>query len=417
MRYSFLLLTLEAISKLSFGLQKHLLALNFVAKTLHSYGYVLILEKGPLTPLYNMRLVQNQNLAFSPSKTFLRCLLVTCIMSCQKGFDKQEVTVHNIDEAQLTLLTLQDNDEFLYYDKIEVFDSLLIGVRWGQDDYRLDVVSLPTQKVIRTFGQAGGPNRMFRIELTGQFFYRENSIWCALFSPQRGLFLLDVLSKQPLSESMEIVQDKFDLPVMGYYLDTAQQKVLGTYMDESASFFFDLASTDYEVYDIPSIPSSFTRQGIEAANALGHTSAWNNDLNQFAVAYFFYNRIDVFDRRGQFSHSISFGRDDNPVNIRLEGDAPAGRNTFYFGLLDFADNHLVATYFDRPYSEIYNQQEQDIIIHDITTGKQRFLRIPFLVHSICFSPDKQQIFLAVDDDRRKSNVYILDLESLNHTEG
>ena len=48
---------LEAISKLSFGLpstgpygQQHLLTLDFVAKTLRSYGYALILEQGPLNP-------------------------------------------------------------------------------------------------------------------------------------------------------------------------------------------------------------------------------------------------------------------------------------------------------------------------------------------------------------------------------
>jgi len=55
----------KAISKLSLGLQKYLLAPNWVARSLRSYGYA-----------HFFRLVQQQHLAFSPPKLFLRWLLV-----------------------------------------------------------------------------------------------------------------------------------------------------------------------------------------------------------------------------------------------------------------------------------------------------------------------------------------------------
>ncbi len=93
---------LEAISKLSFGLQKHLLTPNFVAKSLRGYGYALFL-----------RLVQNQNPAFSPSKTFLRWLLVTMLLVVFAGNLAAQITPQT-DREILTpddyrLLVLQNH--------------------------------------------------------------------------------------------------------------------------------------------------------------------------------------------------------------------------------------------------------------------------------------------------------------------
>jgi hypothetical protein len=335
---------------------------------------------------------------------------LTC---CQSPDHDQQKEIDFIGKDKFSLLSLQGTDELVYYDQIEVFDSLMIGLRWGVEDYRLDVVSLPTRKLMRTFGESAGPNRLFRVEFTGQFFFRNNSIWCTLYSPQRGLFMLDVLSDKPLSASIDIVQDDFELPVTGYFLDTIHQIITGLFMDGVASYRFDLHSEKYDMYDLPSVPSSFNRQGIYAANTLAHTTAWNAARQQFVAAYYFFNRIDLFSEQGQFLRSISFGRDDNPVHVKLDDDAPASDNTFYFGLVDFEGNNLVATYFDVLYSEIYDQQEQVIVIRNVESGTQRLYSVPFFVQSICYLPDQQQLLLAVDDDRSESNVYILDLQTLS----
>ena len=332
---------------------------------------------------------------------------------CQSPGHDQQKEIDFIEKDKFSLLSLQGTDEIVYYNKIEVFDSLMIGLRWGVEDYRLDIVSLPARKIMRTFGESEGPNRLFRVEFTGQFFYRKNSIWCALYSPQRGLFLLDVLSDKPLSASIDIVEDAFELPGTGYFLDTIQQTITGLYMDGVASFSFDLNSEKYDIHGLPSVPSSFNRQGIYAANTLAHTTAWNADRQQFVAAYYFFNRIDLFDEQGQFLRSISIGGDDNPVHVKLDDDAPASDNTFYFGLVDFEGNDVVATYFDLPYFEIYDQQEQVIVMRNVESGTQRLYSVPFFVQSICYLPDKQQLLLAVDDDRSQSNVYMLDLRSIS----
>ena len=147
-----------------------------------------------------------------------------------------------------------------------------------------------------------------------------------------------------------------------------------------------------------------------AANIFGNVTAFNTSAAELFVAYYYFNRVDIFDAELKLKNRIFFGKPKKTFpKLDNEGYPSDELNDFYFGHITSNTEKLCLLYFGEPLDFSLEKSLSKIIILDLNTLAVEGVKIDMQISHFNISEDGKELYFLSETDQYSQNLFRLKL--------
>ncbi len=347
--------------------------------------------------------------------------LIILVSGCQSS-NHEDIVVLTLDLPEFQSRTVErvpiSGIDSFYASRLFLNEENLLIQEWVpyQKVHHVDFKNFNLNK---SFGEKEGPYQFGR-DLTGngQITKINEETYSFFRSNKRGLYALSLTEfEQGQSGDLKIIPIKspenifIDKP---YLVDPQNHN-----FSQQVSYFPDEQSTvkffpDEEYSIIEKVPKDHIESSgvnnLIAANIFGNVTAFNTSAAELFVAYYYFNRVDIFDAELKLKNRIFFGKPKKTFpKLDNEGYPSDELNDFYFGHITSNTEKLCLLYFGEPLDFSLEKSLSKIIILDLNTLAVEGVKIDMQISHFNISEDGKELYFLSETDQYSQNLFRLKL--------
>jgi hypothetical protein len=276
------------------------------------------------------------------------------------------------------------------------------------------LVDLSNQKLIRTFGEEDGPNKINYPYCTCQLVKEGKSLFTMLNDGGHDHIMLqlnDVNNKQELTYK-KIPYPELKMSTGSMYFSRNRKNLFGFYKAQSSIFKYDLNSQKVNL--IPTGPDiKVNTDPISRSNIFYARTAVSQNLKMFAIAYSYFNLIEIYDSTFNLIQAISIGKPSTETPKIIDG-IPVESTIRYSGFILLGEENIYVPFFNQEISEIANNNFIKILIINIKNHSIKGIKITEKITSFSVDAKENYLYATLEDDSNKEgNLIRINIKGLH----
>jgi len=337
------------------------------------------------------------------------------MLACQN----QESEVHfnlkepTYKEVQYEHVQIDGLPAFFYESGTCIFENYLLLFE-NVPFIRYHLVDLSNQKLIRTFGEEDGPNKINYPYCTCQLIKEGKSLFTMLNDGGQDHIMLqinDVENKQELTYK-KIPYPELKMSIGSMYFSSTREKLFGYYKAQSSIFNYDLNSQKVSL--IPTGPDiKVNTDPITKSNIFFARTAVSQNSKIFAIAYSYFNLIEIYDSTFNLLQAISIGKPSTAAP-KIVDEIPVESTKRYSGFILLGDENIYVPFFNQEIRAIVNNNFIKILIINIKNHSIKGIKIPEKITSFSIDAKENYLYATLEDDTNEDgNLIRINLKELH----
>jgi hypothetical protein len=242
------------------------------------------------------------------------------------------------------------------------------------------LVDLEHKKLIKTFGEKGGPYRFNNpncfCQMSIEIKEGREEISVLLNDKKMGLLKLFLWSENEDGKFVTTrIETPEDISPAVFYLSNDSKRVFG--YDPSRESVYNYDILEHRTLLKPGGFIKSTKLDVNmAANVYGSAYSLDNSRELFAVAYYFFNKIDIYGSDLNLRKTLSIGDLKNEIPKMRDGFVEE-HNVFYFGLVHLTNKNLYTFYLDKQYKDVGDIDFSKFQIINLSNLSIKGFKVPF----------------------------------------